>query len=103
MTKLEEFKEYQISVLIEVVEEAKRLGIVKGFQYERNDSAFGERMVKISKDPDDWDVRCISFHKDGIFISDGNWILWKHGSGWFFDKKFIALNRLKQIDEGKGL
>lgn len=40
---------------------------------------------------------------DAIEIKDGGNTIWRHGSGWVFDKKWIALNRLKNIDGNNNL
>ena len=95
-----EFQNFKIEILIEVVEEAKRLGITKGFEYEKYDGVFGLRKYKIKNYPDDFDIHCNVFmSEDSIEVKDGGVTIWNYVDKWLFDKKWIALNRLKKLDE----
>lgn len=98
-TTYKDFQEYQLETLIKVVQEAKKLGIVKGFEYEKEDFVFGMRKFKIKNMPDDFGVHCNAFMIAGaIEIKDGENTIWEHDKGWVFDRKWVALNRLKKID-----
>jgi hypothetical protein len=104
ITTVEKFREYKMETLVQVIEEAKRLGIGKGFEYEKDDGVLGLRKYKIKNIADDFDVHCNTFMSvDAIEIKDGGNTIWRHGSGWVFDKKWIALNRLKNIDGNNNL
>lgn len=72
ITTVEKFREYKMETLVQVVEEAKRLGIDKGFEYEKDDGVLGLRKYKIKNIADDFDVHCNTFMSvDAIEIKDG--------------------------------
>lgn len=95
-----EFQDYKFEILIEVVEEAKRLGITKGFEYEKYDGVFGLRKYKIKNNPDDFEVQTNVFmSEDSIEVKDSGITIWNYTDGWVFDKKWIAFNRLNKFNE----
>jgi len=95
-----DFQNYKLEILIRVVEEAKRIGVTKGFEYEKYDGVFGLRKYKIKNTPDNFDVHCnIFMSEDSVEVKDGDVTIWNYTEGWVFDKKWIALNRLKHFND----
>lgn len=95
----EEFQNFKIEILMKVASEAKRIGVVKGFEYEKNDGVFGLRKYKIKNNPDDFKVQTNVFmSKDSIEIKDNDVTIWNYDKGWVFDRKWIAFNRLKKFN-----
>lgn len=100
MKTYEEFQNFKIEILIKVASEAKRIGITKGFEYEKYDGVFGFRKYKVKNNPDDFEVQCNVFmSEDSIEVKDNGVTIWNYIDGWVFDKKWIAFNRLKKINE----
>lgn len=96
----EEFQNFKIEILMKIALEAKRIGVVKGFEYEKYDGVLGLRKYKIKNNPDDFEVQTNVFmSEDSIEVKDNGITIWNYTDGWVFDKKWIAFNRLKKIDE----